>query len=221
MDIDGWRLLGLDTQDTPVKIDWDGEMPSLRARGYDGGSAVVGSEQLEWLRGQLVDGDTAHQRGMPPALVFMHHPPVSVNNWEDGARFSKNLGQAGAEQILLDLFAATPQIRGVHCGHCHHQFDGMLARRVPSSIGSSAEAPPALGIHTVPSACATQQLQHSPVDGAEVFTTFGEHGELALPGFRVIDGTSGDSTGASSSSVVRIPPADLKSGAAWVVRPRL
>ena len=80
----GWRLLGLETQDTDAKIGWDGEMESLRRRGYDGGSAVVKPSQLDWLNQQF----TAAGAEEVPTLLFMHHPPVQVNNWmEDTDRF--------------------------------------------------------------------------------------------------------------------------------------
>ena len=93
----------------------------------------------------------------------------------------------------------------MHCGHCHHQFDGSLPRTAPA--GQTAGS---IRIHTVPSACATQQLQHS---AGVHFTSVDVHGEAALPGFRLIDArepTSGlvrrhrGSTGVPSAWVLAI-----------------
>ncbi|OHV09992.1 metallophosphoesterase [Kushneria phosphatilytica] len=90
--IEGWQLLLLDT----------------RVSGEVGGR--VGQAALEQLSEQLL----ADSR---PALIAMHHPPVSVNSaWMDGA------GVADRDAFWQTL-ALYDQVQLVIAGHVHHVFE--------------------------------------------------------------------------------------------------
>jgi Icc protein len=87
----GWRLIGLDTH----------------VSGTVAGRA--GEQQLDWLAEQL---KSATDR---PALVCLHHPPVSI-----GSRWLDKVGlQDGTE--LNAILARHPQVRLVCCGHVHQE----------------------------------------------------------------------------------------------------
>jgi 3',5'-cyclic-AMP phosphodiesterase len=93
-----WRVLGLDTH-------WPGEVPGR-----------MNGEQLDWLSHQL------KQFPAQPTLVFLHHPPVSVNSpWLD------KIGLQDAEPFR-ELIAAHPQIQAIATGHVHHVFQGKLGQ---------------------------------------------------------------------------------------------
>ena len=95
-DLGEWRIVGLDTH-VPGEV---------RGR--------IEDEQLDWLEADLA----VHARR--PTLVFMHHPPISVNSaWLD------RLGLDNSEQFEQVLLAA-PQVKLICAGHVHHEFCGRL-----------------------------------------------------------------------------------------------
>ena len=55
-----------------------------------------------------------------PSLIFLHHPPVSVNSWLD------TIGLRNPDP-LENLVRSNPAVRGVFCGHIHHVFEGHFA----------------------------------------------------------------------------------------------
>jgi len=92
-DLGGVRLIGLDSS-RPWRI-----------------SGALGPEQLTWLSGAL--------EASPPALVFLHHPPVRVGTWwldkdrlRDGGALAKVLRDRG--------------VLGLFCGHVHQEWAGQL-----------------------------------------------------------------------------------------------
>ncbi len=88
-DLDGLRLIGLDTLD----------------EGAPGG--LLCADRLEWLAGRLAEG------GDRPVALFLHHPPRPLGvpeTDEDGFR--------GAGE-LARLVAGAPQLRLVAAGHIH------------------------------------------------------------------------------------------------------
>lgn len=91
--VGGWRLIGLDSQ----------------APGEACGR--LGPVQLEWLREQLARDPEA------PALLFVHHPPVSVGSaWLDRIGLEDGAG-------LMQILSAARQMRAVCVGHIHQAFD--------------------------------------------------------------------------------------------------
>ena len=91
-----WRVLGLDTQ----------EPGSLCGR--------ISGNQYDWLAQQM------EEFPQNPALLFLHHPPISVRSpWLD---------KIGLEnpQPLCDFIQAYPNIRAVATGHVHHVFQGKI-----------------------------------------------------------------------------------------------
>lgn len=103
-----WRILGLDTQ-SPGEV---------------GGR--IGPDQLEWLARQL------EENGDSPTLVFLHHPPVSVNSaWLDKIGLE-------APEPFRELIATHPQVRAVATGHVHHVFEGKLGRSAVLTTPSTA-----------------------------------------------------------------------------------
>ncbi len=91
-EIDGWQLIGLDTQLSG----------SVAGR--------TGKEQLDWLSEQL---STAGDR---PTLLCLHHPPVSI-----GSRWLDEVGLQDAAD-LNTILARHPQVRFVCCGHVHQEL---------------------------------------------------------------------------------------------------
>ncbi len=88
----GWRILGLDTH-------IPGEVPG-----------EIGDAQCQWAHDQLSAAPDC------PTLVFMHHPPFSVETpWLD------KIGLRNADRFL-ELLKPFPQVRIVCCGHVHHEF---------------------------------------------------------------------------------------------------
>jgi Icc protein len=86
----------------------------------------VGANQLQWLRDEL------KMEPSTPTLLFVHHPPVAINvDWLD------EIGLDGASG-LVNLIAASPQIKVICAGHVHQEFTGQ--------IGSAA-------MYTTPSTC--------------------------------------------------------------------
>ena len=97
-DLGEWRILGLDTHVA-------GE---VRGR--------IDEEQLDWL-----EADLAEQTERP-TLIFMHHPPISVNSaWLD------RLGLDDAERFE-QLVLASGQVKLICAGHVHHEFHGRLGQ---------------------------------------------------------------------------------------------
>lgn len=113
-DLAEWRILGLDTH-VPGEI---------RGR--------IEDEQLDWLEADLA----AH--AARPTLIFMHHPPISVNSaWLD------RLGLDNAEQFE-QLVLSAPQIRIICAGHVHHEFRGRMG-------GAHVYTSPSTGVQFEPS----------------------------------------------------------------------
>lgn len=96
LSIGGWQLIGLDSHvpgETTGRID---------------------SPQLRWLGKQLAE--TEHQ----PTILFIHHPPFSVNSaWMD----SMGLVDSGP---VLELIRSSPQVQMVCAGHVHMEFAGQV-----------------------------------------------------------------------------------------------
>jgi Icc protein len=74
----------------------------------------VDANQLQWLRDELrMDPSTR-------TLLFVHHPPVAINvDWLD------KIGLDGASD-LVNLIAASPQIKVICAGHVHQEFTGRI-----------------------------------------------------------------------------------------------
>ncbi len=110
MDLDGHRIITLDTLDGPP-------YPKGQSAG------LLGPERLKWLRKVLEEAD-----GRIP-LVFAHHPPMRI-----GLPFMDEIRlQDGRE--MLSLLAAYP---GAHlfCGHVHRTISGSH-RGVPFTLFKS------------------------------------------------------------------------------------
>lgn len=144
-ELDGWRLIGLDSH---IAGEVHGE---------------ILAEQLDWLSREL---ENASQQ---PTLLFMHHPPISVASaWLDRIMLRN-------PQQLSDVLDSAPQLRGIFCGHVHHEFQGLLGK-VP--------------VYTTPSTA----IQFTPGTDELIF-------DDVPPGFRVIE-LSGNEF---STHVVRLP----------------
>jgi Icc protein len=95
-DIQGWRLIGLDSH---VPGELRGEL---------------GDEQLEWLDGVL------REETSTPTVLFIHHPPISIHcEWLD------RIGLQDAER-LRQVLSRHSQIRSICTGHVHQDFTGQL-----------------------------------------------------------------------------------------------
>ncbi len=90
--IDGWRLIGLDSQ-LPGEV-----------RGQ------LGDSQRDWLARELA------AEPLRPTAVFLHHPPLKV-----GTGWLDEIGLEDAER-LLELLRRSPQVKFVCCGHIHHEM---------------------------------------------------------------------------------------------------
>ncbi|TWU06735.1 3',5'-cyclic adenosine monophosphate phosphodiesterase CpdA [Symmachiella macrocystis] len=114
-DVAGWRMIGLDSH---VAGAVHGELCG---------------DQLQWL------ADEFSQHRDQATLLFMHHPPISVEStWLD------RIMLRNANDLTKVLHAA-PQVRGIFCGHVHQEFSG--------SFG-------AIPVHTTP-ATAIQFAPHT------------------------------------------------------------
>lgn len=105
-EVGAWRLIGLDSH-VPGKL--HGEL---------------GEQQLQWL-------DRALSAAATPTVLFMHHPPISVESpWLDKI----NLQDACELQHCL---LKHPQVKLICCGHVHQQSYGELnkipVKTVPST----------------------------------------------------------------------------------------
>ena len=203
----GWRLVGVDTHDTDAKLGWDGEMETLRD--WDGGEGRLGGEQLSWLRQELNEHSTM------PTLVFMHHPPTDVGSrWLDDKGMIEAEGLSGFVRIVSPTYlllkrparcwlesgrglgaqvSAAPQVRAIHSGHIHQAFDGLLqtdphdeeeGTNTEEFGGSGFQSTlhSAIKVHAAPSTA----YQQVPRTETAIAATAGD-GELAMPGFRIID----------------------------------
>lgn len=95
-EVGGWRILGVDSH-------WPSEV-----------SGRIEPEQLAWLSDQL------KQHPNQPTLVFLHHPPISVNSiWLD------KIGLENPEPFQ-QLITDHRQVRAITTGHVHHVFQGTL-----------------------------------------------------------------------------------------------
>ncbi len=95
--VDGWRLLGLDSQVTGA------------AHG------ALDGAQRAWLERAL------SQAPAVPVAVFVHHPPIAIAvPWMD------RQGMRGGDDFV-HLVKARPQIKVICAGHVHQSFSGALA----------------------------------------------------------------------------------------------
>jgi Icc protein len=92
----GWRLIGVDT------------VVPRRAK------AEFGADQLDWIATELADG-------REPVLMFMHHPPVSVNTWWLDRDLAPDVKQ------FHKIVGATDRVRAIVCGHAHQDVVKRLA----------------------------------------------------------------------------------------------
>lgn len=67
---------------------------------------VLDLDQLSWIEAQL-------KRSTLPTRLFMHHPPVLLNNAHMDPIYCQN------GHNLLELAASYPQLKAVYCGHTH------------------------------------------------------------------------------------------------------
>lgn len=109
-DVRGLRLIALDSV----------------IEGEDSGD--LDDAQLQWLDSLLRAAPTQ------PALVFMHHPPVSTG-FSQMDRIS--LAPAGAAR-LGSIIAAHPQVRAVLCGHVHRDVQAVWQGTLMSVCPSTA-----------------------------------------------------------------------------------
>lgn len=116
----GWRLLLLDTQ---VAGSVAGNLDPAALQLVERALGRFGA-QPESMSGR--EGEP------PPTLVFMHHPPLSVDcAWLDRHQVANG-------PRLLELLVSSPAVKGVFTGHVHQ------SRRFP--FGHFA-------VHTTPSTC--------------------------------------------------------------------
>jgi 3',5'-cyclic-AMP phosphodiesterase len=110
LDLDGHRIITLDTLDGPP-------YPKGQHHG------LLGPDRLKWLRKALEDA------GNRIPLVFAHHPPMRI-----GLPFMDEIRLADGREMLA-LLAAHP---GAHlfCGHVHRTISGSV-RGVPFTIFKS------------------------------------------------------------------------------------
>lgn len=91
-----WQLIGLDSH-VPGEV-----------------AGRLSEEQLEQLHFWLAENP---QR---PTLLFIHHPPVSVETpWLD------SIGLSNPEPLEM-LIARNPGVQAIFCGHVHHEYEGSL-----------------------------------------------------------------------------------------------
>ena len=103
-----WRILGLDTH-SPGEV-----------------AGRIGPDQLQWFARQL------EENGPSPTLVFLHHPPISVNSaWLDKIGLE-------APESFCGLIESHPQVRAVATGHVHHVFEGKLGALAVFTTPSTA-----------------------------------------------------------------------------------
>lgn len=94
IELPGWRLYGLDSVRRPF------------VHGH------LDRRQLRWLGGEL-------QQPGPPALLFVHHPPIAVGCWW----LDKDLVRG--RRRLAPLLGGG--VRGIVCGHVHQEVAGTFA----------------------------------------------------------------------------------------------
>lgn len=94
--VDGWTLVGLDSQ----------------IAGENTGR--IGAEQLRWL------GQTLHDHADRPTVVFVHHAPIAT-----GHPLMDSMGLLDAD-ALAEVLAGAPQVRAVCNGHIHRDLEGTL-----------------------------------------------------------------------------------------------
>ena len=98
----GWRILGLDTH----------------VPGKHGGA--LAPAQLEWLAEEALRAVSRSAAGRDSVLLFLHHPPVTINStWLDamGVEDPEPLGR---------LVARSPGVKIICCGHVHQEFEGRM-----------------------------------------------------------------------------------------------
>ena len=71
----------------------------------------IGAPQLEWLAACLESQPDV------PTLLFVHHPPVSIDvAWLDASQLEASTG-------LCALIERSPQVRAVCAGHVHQESE--------------------------------------------------------------------------------------------------
>ncbi|MEE9494333.1 MAG: 3',5'-cyclic-AMP phosphodiesterase [Gammaproteobacteria bacterium] len=61
---------------------------------------------------------TLSNQPMNPALIFVHHPPVTINSkWLDTMKIDNG-------EELLTICTQHPQVQAISCGHIHQAFSG-------------------------------------------------------------------------------------------------
>ena len=165
--VDGWRLVGVDTQDTDAKIGWDGDPKTLQ--GWGGGTGRIEAAQLRWLEAELAAH--AHE----PTILFMHHPPQPPPH---AVWLHPMLVEQPALEQLTDVLATMPQVRQVHCGHIHYASWGLLQLE-DHRAGQDRHS--ALPVFTVPSTA--HQLMPETGEAPVVAVV----GEEAMAGWRRIE----------------------------------
>jgi Icc protein len=92
-----WRMIGLDSH-VPAQV-----------------AGRIGTPQLEWLAACL------ESQPEVPTLLFVHHPPVSIDvAWLDATRLEAPMG-------LCALIERSPQVRAVCAGHVHQESEMHIA----------------------------------------------------------------------------------------------
>jgi len=105
--LDNWHVLGLDTH-VPGEI-----------------HGRLEPSHLQWLRSQLLAADG-------PTVVFMHHPPISVQS-----RWLEEIALREPEAFCA-LVGANPGVKAICTGHVHHEFSGHVGRAVVKCAPSTA-----------------------------------------------------------------------------------
>lgn len=126
VDIDGWRLIYLDTLNAP---------PYVYPEAYCG---MLCDQRMAWLSARLEEAATV------PTIVFLHHPPNDVGFPGMDAIKLKN----GA--AFYDLITAVGNTRQVIAGHVHRTISG-AHRGIPYAIFKSPchQQPMQLGCHDI------------------------------------------------------------------------
>lgn len=123
--VDGWLLIGLDSH-------VDGQI-----------SGHVGSDQADWAQQQL----DAHQ-GLP-AVLFVHHPPVSI-----GAAWLDAMGLDRPEPVHALVERNTDRFAAVVCGHVHqdtcNDLHGVPVYTSPSTAFQFAVGTDTPGLDLIP-----------------------------------------------------------------------
>ena len=151
-DRDGWRFVFLDTLD----------------EGHHAGRLC--ERRLRWLDERLT--------GCERALVFMHHPPVSV-----GVANADIIGLRDAAALRAVLARHQGVVRHIFFGHCHYALSGSVDG-VPFSAAQSTSHPnwPEIGGPAERTGYAREQSRSYAVALAEEASTIVHSIEYGLEG---------------------------------------